>query len=345
MELKVLWTIASSMGTVSDLKMLNDIKDFHVDVITADVSDKDCPGFEITGKKYILPDGYDPLYIKKMMDICKAEKVTTVIPQYGRELLTLSRHRKLFEKNNIKVLVTEDSEKLRIAEDKLKLFRYFKDREFIPDFEYATSAGEIEKAIYKLGYPDVPVCIKPVNGEGGRGFKVLTEEPMNPFCSQGDSLKVRWDIMKQQIKAEKIPGVMVMEYLPGAEYSVDCVAKEGRNIVCIPRRRVETAMGVATVSIIEKKDDLIELSKEIISKLNLSYNINIQFKYSADGNPKLIEINPRVSGTLIANYGAGVNMLETSLKAAYGIPIEEINIVWGTKMMRYYDQIFTKSQA
>lgn len=344
MDLKVLWTIASSMGTISDLKMLTDIEDLHVDVITADIIDKDCPGFEFTGKKYLLPDGHDPLYIKSIMDICREEDITTIIPQYGRELVPLSRHRKLFEKNNIKVLVTEDSEKLETAIDKCKSYRYFKGSKFIPDFEFAGSADEIERAIYKLGYPDVPVCIKPVLGEGGMGFKLLTKEHVNPFGSRGNSPKMSWKIMRQQLEGyEKIPGIIVMEYLPGAEYSVDCVAKDGKCIVCIPRRRVETVMGVATVSTIEKKDELIDLSKEIISKLNLSYNINIQFKYSADGEPKLIEINPRVSGSLVSNYGAGVNMLEISLKTAYGIPIDDINIAWGTKMMRYYDEVFIRS--
>lgn len=343
MDLKVLWTIANSMGTLADLRMLKSIKDIHIDVVAADVTDQDSPGFAAAGKKYVLPDGYDPLYIKGVMDICEAEGVTTVIPQYDRELLTLSKHRKLFERNNIKVLVTEDTENLGIAIDKRKLYQHFKDKEFIPRFKYAATLEKIEESIYSLGYPSAPVCIKPTMGEGGRGVWILSDEELNPFNSRGDSHKINWKIMKQQLEGNiKIPEVIVMEYLPGAEYSVDCVALRGKSIICIPRRRVETAMGVATVSEIEKKDELIDLSSKIISGLNLSYNINLQFRYSADGYPKLVEVNPRVSGSLVANYGAGVNMLEVSLKAAYGIPIGDISIAWGTKMMRYYDQIFIR---
>jgi carbamoyl-phosphate synthase large subunit len=126
---------------------------------------------------------------------------------------------------------------------------------------------------------------------------------------------------------------------------VDCVCKDGKTYACIPRQRVETAMGVATVSILEKNEDIIDLSKFIISKLNLSYNVNIQFKYSCTGQPKLIEINPRVSGSLIANYGAGVNMLELSLKLAYGIPLGEVNVKWGTKMVRYWNQVFINNKG
>ncbi|MGI6584882.1 MAG: hypothetical protein ACOX3L_02820 [Lutisporaceae bacterium] len=32
MKLKVLWTIAGSMGTVSDLEMLKNVKSFNIDV-------------------------------------------------------------------------------------------------------------------------------------------------------------------------------------------------------------------------------------------------------------------------------------------------------------------------
>jgi carbamoyl-phosphate synthase large subunit len=101
-------------------------------------------------------------------------------------------------------------------------------------------------------------------------------------------------------------------------------------------------MGVASVSIIEESEELIGLSKKIIAALGLSYNINIQFKYSKDGKPKLIEINPRVSGSLVANDGAGINMLEAALRIAYDMPLTDIDIKWGTKMVRYWSQLFTQ---
>ena len=99
-------------------------------------------------------------------------------------------------------------------------------------------------------------------------------------------------------------------------------------------------MGVSSTSLIEKNDELIKYSQEIISALKLSYNINIQFKYTQSGLPKLIEINPRVSGSLVSNYGAGINMLEEALKLAYEMPVEQIDIKWGTKMIRHWSQIY-----
>lgn len=341
MDLKVLWTIASSMGTVSDLNMLKNVKGFNIDIVAADTMDKDCPGFVVTGKKYKVPEGRDKNYIKSIFDICEKENITTIIPQYGNELVPLSQNKELFEKRGIKVLVTDDTEMLKIACNKWKLYDYLKDCDFIPHYKYVKDLSSLEKAVFDLGYPNVPVCIKPVDGEGSRGFRIITGEKLNVFNEKSGTVKIGWDIFKEQIeKSGHIPDLLAMEYLPGTEYSVDCVCKDGFSYICIPRQREETSMGVATVSVIEKNQEIIDLSKDIISRLHLSYNVNIQFKYSSSGKPRLIEINPRVSGSLVANCGAGVNMLELSLKAAYGLPVRNIKVKWGTRMMRYWDQIY-----
>ncbi|MCM8711680.1 ATP-grasp domain-containing protein [Clostridium sp. SYSU_GA19001] len=346
MDLKVLWTISKSMGTVSDIEMLKQAKAFNINVITTDVDDADACGFLITGKKYILPKVKDSKYIDSMIDVCRCENVTTIIPQYSDELILISENIHRFNNLGIKVLVTEDIEKLKIANNKVNLYNFFKNEDFIPKYIPISSIDSIKDAAFQLGYPNVPVCIKPVNGEGGKGFRIITAEKVNIFSDSSAALKIDLPSYLNQIKKiDKIPQLIVSEYLPGKEYSVDCVCKNGITYICITRQRVETTLGVATVSIIEKNDKIIQYSKKIISALNLSYNINLQFKYSKEGHPKLIEVNPRVSGSLVANYGALVNMLESSLKLAYNMPLEEPTIKWGTKMIRYWSQIFQNNEG
>lgn len=343
MDLKVLWTIASSMGTYSDLEMLKKADGFNIDFVTTDRYDKDSIGFELSGKKYIVPKGTDKGYIESILDICSKEKVDAIIPQYSDELVPLSSNMGTFEKYGIKVLVTEDTKMLGIANNKKMLYEFFKGSSFIPHHEYAHDLDSLRESVYKLGYPKKPVCMKPVDGEGGRGFRIITDEKADILSSQGISPRISWELVESQMGGiEHFPEIMVMEYLPGREYSVDCVCKNGEAILCIPRERLETSMGVATVSVVEKNEELINISQDIISALHLSYNINIQFKYSSSGRPMLVEVNPRVSGSLVANLGAGVNMLELSLKLAYGMPLCNPKIDWGTKMIRYYDQMFIR---
>lgn len=343
MDLNVLWTIASSMGTYSDLDMLKNARGFNINFITADRIDKDSVGFELAGKKYIIPKGVEKDYIKSIADICREERITTIVPQYSDELAPMSLSIGLFNSMGVRVLVTEDTEKLIIANNKKKLYQHFDGESFIPRYEYASSVEELERAVKALEYPKYNVCIKPVDGEGGKGFKIITSEKNNIFEDNGKGPEMPWELYKSCVQdISAIPELIVMEYLPGDEYSVDCVCRRGETYVCIPRERIETSMGVATVSAVRNNRELIDISKYIIRKLNLSYNINLQFKYSRAGRPMLVEINPRVSGALVANCGAGVNMLELSLKLAYDKPLGSINVNWDTKMMRYWDQIYVK---
>lgn len=331
------------MGTAADIEMLKQAKSFCIDVVTTDVEDKDTAGFVITGKKYVVPKVKDSKYIDALLEICKKEKITTIIPQYTDELLLMSENIGRFSSLGIKVLVTEDTQKLNIANSKDELYNFFRNRDFVPKYTLVSAIDSIRSAVQELGYPHVPVCIKPVNGEGGKGFRIITEEKIDIFNTPPGSPKVNLEAYLNQLQdLGKIPELLVTEYLPGTEYSVDCVCKNGITYYCIPRQRIETSMGVSSISLIEKNEELIEYSKEIISALNLSYNINIQFKYSEDGKPKLIEINPRVSGSLVANYGAGINMLEEALRLAYEMPIENLDVKWGTKMIRHWSQIFIK---
>lgn len=341
MNVKVLWTISDSMGTVSDLEMLKAIDDMNIAIVTADREDKDSLGFAVTGKKYIVPNGESPDYINNIKAICQKEKVTALIPQYGDELVPLSRNIPLFDSLGVKVLITPDVKRLSIANNKKSLYDYFAGSSFVPQYRCVSTLKEMEKAVLELGYPYRAVCMKPASSEGSNGFHIITDEKVDMLSERSDTSKINWEILESYLEQyNKMPDILIMEYLPGIEYSVDCVCKDGSTIVCIPRQRVKTSMGVAVESIIEENHEIIDISKNIIKKLKLSYNINIQFKYSREGKPKLVEINPRVSGSLVANLGAGVNMLELSLKLAYRLPLPSINIKWGTKMMRYWDQIY-----
>jgi len=329
------------MGTLSDIAMLKKVKSFEIEVITADSEDKDASGLAVSNKKYVVPKVKDSKYIEAIFDICKHEKITTIIPQYTDELFLMSQNIKRFSSLGTKILVTENPEKLRIANNKIKLYQFLNSKDFIPEYKSATSIDSVKNAILAFGYPNVSVCVKPGQGEGGKGFRIITKDKVDIFNESLDVPRMSLEAYINQLKAiDNIPELLITEYLPGKEYSVDCVCKNGCTYICIPRQRIKTSMGVSSISLVEKNEDLISYSKEIVSSLNLSYNINLQFKYSNNGKPKLIEINPRVSGSLVANYGAGVNMLEAALRLAYDMPVENIDIKWGTKMIRHWDQVF-----
>ena len=60
----------------------------------------------------------------------------------------------------------------------------------------------------------------------------------------------------------------------------------------------------------------------------------------------IIEINPRVQGTIVAGLGAGVNLPLLAVKQELNLPIseEELQVKWGTKFSRYWNEVFIRFQ-
>ena len=138
----------------------------------------------------------------------------------------------------------------------------------------------------------------------------------------------------------KFPQLLVMQYLSGPEYSVDCL-RDGKSFFCVPRKREVIKEGICTSGTTDFNEQLIEISRKIYDELDLKYNVNIQFKYDALGNPKILEINPRLSGTLELCRGAGINFVEMGVNTLLGIKNKSRKKVnWNTKMTRVWQEIF-----
>ena len=60
----------------------------------------------------------------------------------------------------------------------------------------------------------------------------------------------------------------------------------------------------------------------------------------AAASSKVIEINPRVSGTIVMCVGAGANLPYLGVKYALGEPIPPVDVEWGTRMVRYWQELF-----
>ena len=136
-----------------------------------------------------------------------------------------------------------------------------------------------------------------------------------------------------------------MEYLPGREYSVDLLVDNGRALVTVPRFREVIKGGISFIGITEENKDVIETSNAIVEAIGLDYNIGVQLRYSKDELPSVLEINPRVQGTIVLCTAAGVNLPYLGVKLALGEDIPEIKPRWGVKMIRYWEEIYVPASG
>ena len=88
--------------------------------------------------------------------------------------------------------------------------------------------------------------------------------------------------------------------------------------------------------------EIIKYCEDIIKSLHLHGNIGIQVKQAEDGAYKILEINPRVQGTISAGLGAGINLPLLAIYQELNILIEEHDkqVIWGTKFIRFWEEVF-----
>jgi carbamoyl-phosphate synthase large subunit len=144
------------------------------------------------------------------------------------------------------------------------------------------------------------------------------------------------------LSSRKFPELLVSEYLPGDEYSVDCLAKNGETIIAVPRIRKKMINGISVEGEFINDAEIIQYCRRIISEVKLHGNIGIQLKQSDTGKFLLLEINPRVQGTICSGLGAGINLPVLAVKQELGLNIseDELNVKWGTQFSRYWSEVF-----
>jgi carbamoyl-phosphate synthase large subunit len=347
-DITVLITGAGAPGAPGIIKSLRLVKERKIRIIGVDM-DLESSGFAMVDGWYKGEIAESKDFIPRIIGICKEERVDVVIPLVTNELMKFAKSVPEFEEIGTKVAISSPKG-LEIANNKYLLMKICKENNLpTPRFYKVQSWGEFEDAVYELGYPKLPVCFKPPVSRGLRGFRILKEDidrldllmnykPTDIFTSlEGVSKALK--------NAEPFPELLVMEYLPGKEYSVDVLVNEGNALIVIPRLREKLKMGISFVGTTEDNEAIIKYSKKVVNLLGLHGNIGLQFKSDANNIPKIIESNPRVQGTIVLCTAAGVNMVYDAVKLALNEEIKECqeDVVWGVKMVRYWDEVYLKN--
>ncbi len=349
--LSVFMTGAGAPGTygiIKSLKMGARQEGRKLRIITADMN-PDSYGYHLADKGYSIPRGDSPDFIPRMLEICRKEKPAVLFSWVDPELLPISKAKKEFESAGTMVALS-DPHAIETGQNKRKCYEIFKKDGITPEFRTAKNSAEFEKAVKDLGFPRRPVCFKPSFSYGMRGFRIL-----KPSVSRGEILfKEKPDIavaefegimgtLREYEKGQRLPELLVMEYLEGKEYTVDMLLEKGRPVITIPRVRAATKQGISTLAVIEKNAEVIENTELVAKRLGLDYNANIQFRYGKAG-PKLIEVQPRLAGTTVACVGAGANLPYLGMKIALGEKIQAPKVKWGTVMKRFWEEIYTNGK-
>jgi carbamoyl-phosphate synthase large subunit len=341
-QLCVLMTGAGAPGAAGIIKCLQEAGWIHLTV--ADASDE-AVGRYLNPDFIQIPKADDADFIEQVLRICEENRIDILLPLVTRELNLLAQHEIHFKEKNIQVLVSEPKA-IQIANDKAASYSFLKEQGIqVPTFFVVTTVEGFCKAALKLGYPSKPFCFKPSVSNGSRGVRIVSDridESDQLFNHKPYNLSITYTHALDILSSKPFPPLLVSEYLPGMEYSVDCLANQGVASLVLPRQRLKMNNGISVQGKFEQNHAIMDYCTHIIKAIGLHGNVGIQVKLREDGTPMLLEINPRVQGTIVAALGAGVNLPVLAIKQQLQLPItaEETNIKWGTGFIRYWSEAY-----
>lgn len=347
-DLTVLLTAAGSPSSPGLVQCLKRNGERNIRVIGTDMS-TEATIKQIVDKVYHVPAASDDSYIDVLLDICKQEKVDVLIPGISQELPLLQARREEFEAAGTLVSVSS-GEGLLIANDKIKLYQFMEQNGFsIPNFRTAKNISEFIQACKDIGYPNKAICVKMRDGSGSRGIRLIdpkksrfdifvNEKPNSFFTTYEDMLAILRE-------SDAMPEVMIMDYLPGEEYSVDLLADKGNVLYMVGRESNIIVASIPQAATLKPNEEAYAISESIVSALQLDGNVDLDFKFDENGKPQLMEINPRLAATLSVIAAGGVNLLYLRIKQLLKEELPTLSVRYGVKLRRRYHELFCDEEG
>lgn len=270
------------------------------------------PAFLAAHESAVEPSGLKgEAYLDWCLHFCREKGIGIFVP--GKEASLVSAAREQFAAQGTRVLCAASQEMLHLLHDKARFYQTV-DVKLAPPaaFRVVENVAQFDSAYRELRQVHPQLCIKPSQSVYGLGFSIIDEERS---CAQllleGAQYHIGLDDLRRGLAAmEGFRTMLVMEYLNGHEYSVDCVGDNGRLVCAIPRKKSMVAGQGQTIDL---RDDILESTRQLAAAYGLNGVFNVQFREGRNGLG-LLEINPRMSGGIAMACVAGPNLPYLALR-------------------------------
>jgi carbamoyl-phosphate synthase large subunit len=332
----ILLSASGAPGSARLIRALHENGERTVRIVGTDMSDR-AIGKHLCDAFHVVPPGSSPDYPDAILDLVESEGVDLVLPQSSFDLEALSATRERFP---VPVLVSSPQTVHR-SNDKAESYALLR-RIGVPTVEFRRVAGarQVEAAARELGYPERPVCFKPVFSSGSRGFRILdptVDRAHQLLHERPGSVAMRLEEALELLPEEGGTELLVMELATGGERTIDGIADGRRVVLGHPKTREAMRAGLAMYFVTLADDGLMETADTIVRELRIEWFFNIQLV-----GEHVIEVNPRISTVV---YQEDLNLPWLGVKRALGeISDEELEAMRtrvrpGRTALRYFDQV------
>ena len=268
-------------------------------IIAADASDL-APALYFADVPEIVPFiRENDAYINAIIDICRRNDVSLIVPTIDTELLLLADRRDEIESSTSAKVLISSYDVIGICRDKINTQKWLEEHGFLVP-------RMITDEDIDAGNISYPVFIKPLDGSSSiNAFRVET--------------KAELDTYRELIGAGRY---IIQDFMQGTEYTVDAFLDfEGNIITIVPRIRLATRSGEIAKGKIIKDDEITADVTRLLTELKPIGHITIQCMRT-DKGIEYIEINPRFGGGAPMSIQAGADSCENLYRLLRGEKLE-----------------------
>jgi predicted ATP-grasp superfamily ATP-dependent carboligase len=265
-----------------------------------------------------LPDYLtDPApFIDAILAFVREHSVRVVLPTADSSIVLLAPHRERFAELGCKVVAAPDAA-LEIANDKTRTLEVA-DKLGIPYPKSVpvSSVEDVRTAEAQFGYPFV---VKPTMSWTSQGAeRVAPVEAMN----EAEAMKAVDRFLATGCE------VIVQQLATGRRESITLFIANGEMLAycgCTAHRTTPPLGGVSAMrESIPVPKELLDMSVNLATAIGMEGPCEVEYRQDARGNSLLMEINPRLAGTLENAMHSGVNLPLMVWQWATGQPVQPV---------------------
>jgi len=245
-------------------------------------------------QKYIdhIPKVNAPDFLESITKIIYDYDIDYIFPAHDDVVVTLAKAQ---HKLPCKV-IGSPSHTAILSRSKVMTYKFFKSIISVPTVYNKEDLHD--EILY-------PLFLKPDVGQGSKGTHRVNNKEEATFYLKKD------------------PSLMILEYLPGEEYTVDCFSDTNGTLQFSgARRRNRISNGISVNTMIVEDPEIQKIAKKINEHIFFRGSWFFQVKRNRKNKLTLLEIAPRIAGSMALYRMQGINLPLLSYYCQKGIPAE-----------------------
>lgn len=262
-------------------------------------------------------------YIPALLDIVKAHKIDLLVPLTDVDLRSLARQRARFADLGCTVMIGSE-EAITLCRDKARINQVLEQAGLATINTYTVAEFRAR--------PFYPCFIKPIRGSASIGTAIIrNDKELHAHLSTYGEL------------------MLIQEYVPGQEFTVDVYRSRDGQVRCIvPRQRLQVRSGEVEKGITVRDEELMQAGVKMANLLGDIWGVfclQCRREEQPGSPPRFFEVNPRFGGGAPLSIAAGANLPLYLLQEVLGLPITAQigNFTDGLLMLRYDEAVFVKA--